>query len=219
MKNSFKEIIDPLLSKSIKPLSKLLNIAFYSSIFTAILLFTAALANGNDNLYSDNYDIFGLILEAEAAQGLLINLIVTSIIFYLIFLTKNNQELFKKVIKWSLLIYISLTIFGFFMNAFFLERLFGWILLLTSIYLLYNFFKTTGLDEVRKSVKSLNDLNKKIFTVGATTSIIWLITGIYFTINTLNPIYAFFSLNRGVYLFAIWFSCFLYIYLSSENTD
>ena len=215
MENSFKDKIDSLLTKSVKPLNKISKFGFYSSILSIIIIFLWGITT--TDAY-DYYDLSGFVIASDAITMIFIFFMFMILFFYTKRISKNNPELTKKLIKWFFLILVFLNIILPIVTDFwFLEKAVSWILFAIVVYFSVQFFSKARLQKMKSAIKSFNDTNKKILAVGTTLFIIWFVNGLVRFTITLS-FFSFFG-YPGTYFFAIWFPCFFYLFLNLENEE
>lgn len=214
MKSTFDKTIDAFLSKCIKPTNR---ISFYGTFLTIII----AIYYINESItFSYASNMTDAIIEAFFNDGLIGFLFIALFLFYISRKTKNDTEKSRSFLKKFYLILLLIFVVVPVVTArFFLLKLFGWLILATSIYFSFNFFKKFQYQDMKDLIASFNDTSRAIFVVGLTTFFMWLINGLYFTLTTFNPLFAFFSKDYGIYLFAVWFASLLYLFISPTDGE
>ena len=215
MENSLKDKIDSLLTKSVKPFNKISNFGFYSSILSIIIIFLWGITT--TDAY-DYYDLSGFVIASDAITMIFIFLMFMIFFFYTKRISKNNPELAKKLIKWIFLILVFLNIILPIVTDFlFIPKAVSWILFTIVVYFSVQFFSKARLQKMRSTIKSFNSTNKKILAVGTTLFVIWFVNGLAKFTITFN-FFSFFG-DPGISFFAIWFTCFFYLFLNLENEE
>ena len=213
MDSSFNKKIDNFLSKCIMPTNR---ISFYGTFIT--IFFTLYAISESIPSYVPN--LTDAIIEALFNDGLIGLLFFALFLFYISRKTKNDTEKSRSFLKkFYLILLLIFVIFPVVTDRFFLLKLFGWLILAASIYFSFNFFKKFQYQDMKDLITSFNDTSRAIFVVGLTTFFMWLINGLYFTLTTFNPLFAFFSKDYGIYLFAVWFASLLYLFISPTDVE
>ena len=204
-----------MLSKSVKPLNKISNFGFYSSIFSIIIICLWGMTTTDSY---DYYDLFGFMIASDAVAMIVICLIFMILFFFTERISKNNPELTKKLIKWTFLLILFLNIIlPTVTDLMFFTKFVSWILFVFVAYFSVQFFSKTRINNIRSAIKSFNDTNKKILAVGTTLFVIWFVNGLVSFTITLS-FFSFFG-YPAIYFFAIWFPCFFYLILNLEDKE
>ena len=192
------------------------RISFYGTFIT--IFFTLYAISESIPSYVPN--LTDAIIEALFNDGLIGLLFFALFLFYISRKTKNDTEKSRSFLKkFYLILLLIFVIFPVVTDRFFLLKLFGWLILAASIYFSFNFFKKFQYQDMKDLITSFNDTSRAIFVVGLTTFFMWLINGLYFTLTTFNPLFAFFSKDYGIYLFAVWFASLLYLFISPTDVE